>query len=342
VRKKIILLGVVLIVGLAGYIGYNLYKAGYMPNVSLENSTKAEVYIRPGQSLEALLDTLNAQQLLRDPEGFKRWAERKKLESSLKPGRYVFRDGQTSNSVVNMVASGSQTPLNVTLHDIIDIYDLAGTLDRYLMTDSVSFLSLFKDEAALQVYGLEPRTLTGVFLPNTYEFYWTASPEDVLKRMKKEYDRFWTEERVAKAARVGLSPMEAVTLASIVEKETVKSDEKPLVARLYLNRLEQGIKMESDPTVIYGINLDYPKRRITRVYYKDLEYASPYNTYRNAGLPPGPIKIPAISSIEAVLNAPAHNYIFMVADPARPGYHNFAVNYRQHVNNVNVYRRSLQ
>lgn len=338
--KRIILIACLIGLAVAGYYGYTFYKAGYMPNVSLATSAKAEVFVRPEQSLETLLDSLEERRVFRDFAGFKQWVERKGLAGRLKPGRYVLRDGQTSNSVANMFASGSQTPLNVTLHDIINIYDLAGTLDRYLMADSLSFLKLFQDSEALRAYDLEPRTLTAVFLPNTYEFYWTSGPEEVLKRMKKEYDRFWTAERTEKARTLGLSPIEVVTLASIVEKETVKSDEKPLVARLYLNRLQQGIKMESDPTVIYGINLDYPKRRITRVYYKDLEYESPYNTYRNMGLPPGPIKIPAISSINAVLNAPQHKYIFMVADPARPGYHSFAVNYRQHQNNVNEYRRA--
>ncbi len=340
--KKILILSGLLVVAFLSYKGYAFYKAGFVPNVKVDGGSNPVLLVYPGQSLEGLKDTLKSRKLLQDTEAFDTWARYKGLKGKSKPGRYLLKDGQTNNSLVNMLKAGNQEPLNVTLYDISDSYVLAGKLGSYLMADSLSFLALFQNDTVLQKYGLEPRTLTSVFLPNTYEFYWTISPGAVLQRMKKEYDRFWTDERKAKAKALGLSPAEVVTLASIVEKETIKADEKPLVARLYLNRLEKGIKLESDPTVIYGINLDHPKRRITRVYFKDLKYPSPYNTYQHFGLPPGPIKIPAISSIEAVLNAPTHNYIFMVADPERPGYHSFAVNYRQHLVNANKYRRSLR
>lgn len=325
---------------LAGYFGYKEYKAGYLPNVEVTDAQNGIVKVYVNTSLKAFLDTLDSYAYLKSREDFEKWAKRKGVEGDLKPGRYKLKNNMTNNKLLNMLVAGNQAPLNVTLHDISDIYELSGRLSKYLMTDSITFLGFFNSSENLKAYDLNPQTVTSVFIPNTYEFYWTTAPNKVLERMLKEYETYWTEERKDKAAEEGLSPLEVITLASIVEKETIKSDEKPLVARLYLNRLKQNIKMESDPTVIYGINLDFPKRRITRVYYKDLEYESPYNTYQNLGLPPGPIKIPAQSSIEAVLNAPQHDFIFMVADPQRLGYHSFAKNYRQHLVNVAKFRTS--
>ncbi len=324
----------------ACYFGYTEYKAGYLPNIEVSETKSGVVKVYPNTVLNSFLDTLDAYGYLKNRKDFKKWADRKGVEGNLKPGRYRLKNNMTNNGLLNMLIAGNQTPLNVTLHDISDIYELSGRLSKYLMDDSLTFLTFFNSGENLNAYDLNPQTVTSVFIPNTYEFYWTTTPNKVLERMLREYKTYWTDARKEKAEKEGLTPLEAITLASIVEKETIKSDEKPLVARLYLNRLKQNIKMESDPTVIYGINLDFPKRRITRVYYKDLEYASPYNTYQNLGLPPGPIKIPARSSIEAVLNAPQHDFIFMVADPERPGYHSFGENYRQHLINVAKFRAS--
>lgn len=335
------ILGVLILVLLGGaYYAYTIYKAGFLPNIQVTDDDSV-LLVYPEMNLKAVADTLDSKGLLKNKQALLSWADKKGVDDNIKPGRYQLKNGMLTNTLLNTLVSGNQTPLNVTLHNIDNVYSLAGKLAGYLEPDSISFLQFFQNETAISAYNLTPQTVTSVFIPNTYEFYWTSSPGKVLDRMLREYNAFWTEDRLMKASDESLTPLEVITLASIVEKETVQADEKPIVARLYLNRLKQRIKLQSDPTVIYAINLDYPKRRITRVYFKDLEYESPYNTYQNFGLPPGPIKIPQKSSIEAVLNAPIHKYIFMVADPKRPGYHSFATSLRQHNINRRIYINSL-
>lgn len=337
--KKIIyaLLVVLLLAGI--YFGYLYYKRVLAINTTMDGDETAVLLIPTGSRYPEVLDSLESGNILKNTKTFEWVAEKKNYPQLVKPGRYVLKGGMTNNELVNKLRAGDQDPLRITLHDISGIHQLAGTLGAKLEPDSIAFLNLFKADEALSAFGVSSNTVTAYFLPNTYEVWWDTSPAAFLQRMRKEFNKFWDEERVRKAQQLGLSPIDVVTLASIVEKETVKGDEKPIVAGLYLNRLKRGMRLESDPTVIYGIRRDNPNMQIYRVYNKHLAYQSPYNTYRNAGLPPGPIKIPALSSIDAVLNHARHNYIFMAADPERPGYHNFASNLRQHTINANKYRR---
>ncbi len=321
------------------FFGYLYWKRVLAINTTMGGDNKVELLIPTGSVYADVLDSLEANDVLKNIRTFKWVAEKKNYSQLVKPGRYVLEGGMTNNELVNKLRAGDQDPLMLTLHDISGIHQLAGTLGSKLEPDSTTFLNLFKADDALSAFGVNSNTVTAYFLPNTYEVWWDTSPAAFLQRMHKEFHKFWTEERMAKAKKLGLTPIEVVTLASIVEKETVKGDEKPVVAGLYLNRLERGMRLESDPTVIYGIRRDNPNMQIYRVYNKHLAYDSPYNTYRNTGLPPGPIKIPALSSIDAVLNHKEHNYIFMAADPERPGYHNFATTLRQHIVNANKYRR---
>ncbi len=336
--KKVLRIIAALLLLLGLYIGYDYYRKVWAVNTTMKKDEQKVLYIYSGASYQEVLDSLRAKDILRKVDNFDWVARKKNYPSLVKPGRYVLEGKMTNNKLVNKLRAGDQDPIRITLHDISGIYELAGKLGHQLEPDSLSFLTLFESSDALSAFGVDKNTVTAYFLPNTYEVWWNTSATAFLKRMRQEFDRFWTEARLNKAAALELSPVEAVTLASIVEKETVQPDEKPMVAGLYLNRLKRGMLLQSDPTSVYGYKLDHPHETIRRVYNKHIRYDSPYNTYIYPGIPPGPIKIPALSSIDAVLNHSDHNYIFMAADPERPGYHNFATNLRQHNINARKYR----
>jgi UPF0755 protein len=219
--------------------------------------------------------------------------------------------------------------------------NLAGSISRQIAPDSLSLLKSFNDTRNIGKFGFNNLNALSMYIPNTYEMYWNTSPEEFVNKMHKEYLKFWNKERLAKANKIGLSPTEVSTLASIVQKETSKVDERPKVAGVYINRLKKGIPLQADPTVIYAIKLQSNNFNtpIKRVLYKDLEIDSPYNTYKNKGLPPGPIFMPDISSIDAVLNYEKHDFYYFAADVTNFGYHKFAKNLAQHNRNAKEYQR---
>jgi UPF0755 protein len=230
-----------------------------------------------------------------------------------------------------------QTPLNVTFNNVRTKEDLAGKVSKYLIADSLSILNLFYDENKIGKFGFNTETYRAMFIPNTYQFYWTTSAEQFADRMKTEFDKFWSDERRKKAENINLSPVEVTVLASIVQSETAKNEEMTRIAGLYINRLNRGQLLQADPTVKYAVG-DFSLKRILNVH---LEVDSPYNTYKYAGLPPGPINFPETSAIDAVLNYEKHNYIYMCAREDFSGYHNFAVTLTEHNRNAAKYRREL-
>jgi UPF0755 protein len=230
-----------------------------------------------------------------------------------------------------------QTPLNVTFNNVRTKEDLAGKVSKYLVADSLSILNLFSNESLIQKYGFTTETFRTMFIPDTYEFYWTTSAEEFAERMKSEYDKFWNAERRKKAEEINLTPAEITTLASIVQAETAKKEEQNRIAGLYMNRLKNGQLLQADPTVKYAVG-DFSLKRILNVH---LHIDSPYNTYKNAGLPPGPINFPETTAIDAVLNFERHNYLYMCAKEDFSGYHNFAVTLDEHNRNAAKYRREL-
>ena len=326
----------ILIAGLV--VGYLYWKRVLDINTQMKRNETRVLYIPTGATYQDVLDSLRAGEFLKNYQTFNWVAEKKNYPQLVKAGRYELRGHLTNNQLVNKLRAGDQQALHLTLNNISGIYELAGVLGEKLEPDSLSFLNLFRSEEALSAFGVNPNTLTAYFLPNTYEVWWNTSPAAFLKRMRREFDQFWTDQRKAQAEKMNLTPIEVVTLASIVESETVQPSEQPTVAGLYINRLRRNMRLQSDPTVIYAIRLDNPQVQIRRVLNRHLRYESPYNTYLNAGLPPGPIKIPELATVDAVLNYEKHNYIFMAADPERPGFHNFASNLRQHNINARKYR----
>lgn len=250
-------------------------------------------------------------------------------------GSYVVTPDLTAVKFANNLRNARQTPVKLTLSYARTFGDIASKISSQMEFDSLRFVSAA--DSLLPAKGFVKEQFTSYFLPDSYEFYWTAKPEKVLESFGKNYERFWTAERREKAAAEGLNPLEASTLASIVESETSKNDEKPLVARLYLNRLKKGMKLQADPTVIFGVG-DFSIRRVTGVH---LKIDSPYNTYRYKGLPPGPIRMPSKAGIDAVLNAPRHDYLYMCAKEDFSGYHNFSSDYNAHQANGQRYRQEL-
>ena len=319
-------------------LGYLYWKRVLDINTNMKRNETRVLFIATGATFQDVVDSLKAADLLKNYKTFNWVAEKKNYPELVKAGRYELRGRMTNNELVNQLRSGDQQPIHLTLNNISGIYELAGVLGRKLEPDSLSFLNLFQSQESLSAFGVNPQTLTAYFLPNTYEVWWNTSPTAFLKRMRKEFDKFWDESRSGKAEKLGLTPIEVVTLASIVESETVMPDEQPRVAGLYVNRLERNMRLQSDPTVIFAIKMDQPHLQIKRVLNRHLKYDSPFNTYQNAGLPPGPIRIPELRAIDAVLNKENHAYIFMAADPDRPGYHNFATNLRQHNINARKYQ----
>lgn len=335
-RKRILLfLGVFVV--LAGSI---VAVMGY--DVLFESNFKGdpiEFFVHPNTELQDIVEALDSG--LVDADGFEKWAELKGLPSKLKPGRYVFTEGMTNREMVNRLSAGIQTPTRLQFHHVIDFADLAGELAQDLQADSVAFYLALNDDEVWSEFKVKAEYRLAYIVPNTYEVYWTTSPKEVVHRLITERDKFWNSSRVEKAKNLGLTPEEVATLASIVQSETYMTDEMSKVAGLYLNRLDKSIKLQADPTVKYAYekaNPDQPKVR--RVLYGMLELDSPYNTYKYSGLPPGPLAIPEITAIEAVLNPDKHDYIFMCADPDRPGYHAFAKTVRQHARNAQRYQHS--
>ena len=268
---------------------------------------------------------------------FRLLAERMNYPANVKTGRYAVKDGMTMPDVIRTLRSGNQTPVSITFNNMRTKENLAGRISQQLMMDSTELLNALNNEAKINDLGFNDATVVAMFIPNTYEMYWDTGVNSFLDRMKKEFDRFWNADRKTKAEKLGLSPIQVSTLASIVEEEATYSDEYPIVAGLYMNRLRKGMRLEADPTVKFAVG-DFSLRRIL---FRHLEVESPYNTYKNTGLPPGPIRIPSIKAIDGTLSPQSHNYLFMCAKDDLSGRHNFAITHAEHARNAAAYQRAL-
>ena len=297
---------------------------------------KTVLYVRPGTDFAALMDSLESH--LTDIKSFVKVANREQLPSRIHPGRYVLDSLATNIQVVRNLKYGYQSPLMLPLSGRIrHAKNLAARLGKRMMADSAEFMETFKDNTLLKELGTDTANLLSLILPDSYEFYWTVTPREFLERMKKEYDKFWTEERLQKAKIIGLSRKDVSILASIVYGESNYVPEYPKIASVYHNRLKKGWKLCADPTVIYATG-DFT---ITRVLKRHLETDSPYNTYKVYGLPPGPIMAPTKDCIDGVLNEESTDFMFFCASPKFNGTHRFAHNEREHFANARAYRQAL-
>ncbi len=333
--KRIVVIVAILGLFVCAYLSYGVYKIVLAPNVR-EGLEQTYVYIPTGTELPELLPLLEP--VLKDTGTFSMLAVRKQYDTHIKPGRYLLKPGMSNNDIINVLRSQNM-PIRLAFNNQETLGDFAGRIGREIEADSSEILEAFTNPVFLNELGMERRNVLSIVIPNTYEVYWNTDAESFRDRMLSEYKRFWNEERVRRASARNLSPMEVYVLASVVQKETARPDERPRVAGVYLNRLRLGMRLQADPTVIFAIkestgNYD---TIIRRVLNRDLELDSPYNTYKYAGLPPGPIAMPDISSIEAVLNPEEHQYLYFVADPERPGYHLFGRNLSEHNRNKSKY-----
>ena len=310
----------------------------YMADNRMENfSERYVLYVCPGMSSDAITDSLCRGAGALRKGSVMRSAAKENLPERARPGRYVIEPSYTAVYAIRMICNGWQTPQNLTLAGTIRSKGkLAAVIDRQMMVDSAQVADALDDAAFLEQYGFTPENVFALFLPDTYEMYWTASVKDIFDRFNKEYDAFWTQERVSKARRQGLSQMEASVMASIVSGETLQKSEYPVIAGVYLNRLHKGMKLQADPTIAFCY--DYT---LDRIFKKHLRIDSPYNTYKYAGLPPAPINVPSKACIDAVLNPDTHGYIYFCASPAFDGTHRFAVTYGEHLKNAREFQRAL-
>lgn len=313
------------------------YRSTFSPAVELQDSSSTILYISTGSDYSDVLASLIEQGIIKDRRNFEWLAEKKNLPSHIYPGRYRIRENMSLNELINLLRSGKQEPIMLTFNNIRTLKDLSAVVSGFLEPDSADFASFFEDSATPVRYGFTRETFAAMFIPNSYEFYWNTSPEEFADRMKREYVAFWSGSRMGKAEKLGLSPVEVITLASIVDQETLHNDENPAIAGVFINRIKQGIPLQSDPTIIFA-HKDFTMKRVWNKH-KDID--SPYNTYRYKGLPPGPISIPSVSAIEGVLNFEQHNYIFFCAKPDFSGYHNFARTLTQHNKNARLYQQAL-
>lgn len=328
----IIVIGIILLL-FVGVFLFQKYKLYIKSNVSQETY----LYIKTGSSFNAVIDSLKTNNVLNDWVLFERAASEMKYLSRVKPGRYHLKTGMGNRQIVNMLLSGSQEPVKLSFHNIRLKKDFTNFVGSKLELDSVRLLALLDSSKYLQLYGFTPNNVYVMFLPNSYEFYWNISLDAFFKKMNQEYDKFWNKVRKAKAKDIGLTPIEVSILASIVDAEALKDGEMPMIAGLYMNRLKKRMKLESDPTVIYA-NCDFS---IHRVLNRHLRVVSPYNTYQNVGLPPGPIMMPSVKAIDAVLNYTSHPYIYMCAKEDFSGVHNFAQTEIEHKINARKFQQAL-
>ncbi len=337
-KKKVIIyivIGVLLVIG--SFAAIVIYKEFSKPIVELSEREYVDIYIPTGSVFEDVKLLLTEEHVLTDDNVFNMLAQRKNYIGKVKPGKYRIVNHLTANQLINMLRSGDQKPIRFTFNNIRFVDKLAGLAAKKMELDSAELSNLFHDDAYLKQFGFNHQTVIGMFIPNTYEFYWNTSADQFMQRMYKEYNKFWNSERKAKAAQAELSVLDVSILASIVQEETNRKDEMSKIAGVYINRLHRGMLLQADPTARFA----YGDFSIKRVNYDYLKIDSPYNTYIYSGLPPGPICMPNPITIDKVLDYEKHNYLFFCAKPDNTGYHVFAKTNREHNRNANAYHRYL-
>jgi UPF0755 protein len=295
------------------------------------------IYIPEGSSYKQVMKNLESNLGIKNPKVLDWVARKKNYPALIKPGRYLIDKDLSYNALINMLRSGRQHPVRVTFSNIQTLNQLAGKIGKQIEADSSQILTFLTDEPNYSSEGFTKETIISLFIPNTYELYWNTDARGLYLRMLKEYHSFWNDARLAEARQEGLTQVEVAILASIIDDEVAKPDEKPRIAGVYLNRLKRGIPLQACPTIKFAMN-DFT---ITRILKKYLQIDSPYNTYKHNGFPPGPIGCPSIEGIDAVLNAEKHDYLYFAAKPDFSGYHNFSRTLSEHNHYAALYQREL-
>ena len=300
-------------------------------------ATVEYVYIDDDDTQDSVFAKLEPIGKLHSLTGFRTLARHSSYADHIRTGRYAIRPGEGAFTVFRHIKNGQQTSVNLTIPEVKTMDRLAGALSRKLMMDSATVAQAFANEDFCRKYGYDTATIAALFIPNTYDIYWNVSLDRLMERMQKEYKVFWNRNREEKAKAMGLTPVEVATMASIVDEETANNQEKPMIAGMYYNRLKADMPLQADPTIKYA----WKNFTLRRIYNNLLYIKSPYNTYKNTGLPPGPIKIASIKGIDAVLNHVHHDYLYMCAKEDFSGTHNFAKTYEEHLQNAAKYSKAL-
>ncbi|MBU3822545.1 endolytic transglycosylase MltG [Flavobacteriaceae bacterium XHP0103] len=337
--KKILLAIVFIGLAVAAYFAYYVYATMFVSNTNFNNDV-AYIYVPTNASYAEVREQLVP--LLKNIDRFDALASQKKYTTNIKAGKFAIKKGMNNNDIINSIRSNN-LPINLSFNNQESLGKLAGRIGAQIEADSLSLLKAMQDTLFLNENGFTPATSLGMYIPNTYEFFWNTSAEQFRDRMLTEYQRFWTDARKNKAEAIKLTHNEVITLASIVHEESKAHDEQPRIAGVYLNRLRIGMPLQADPTLKFAAYQlpEYQDTVIKRVLNIHKEIDSPYNTYKIAGLPPGPIAMPDVSAIDAVLNYEKHSYLYFAADAQRLGYHKFAKTLSQHNANARAYQRYL-
>lgn len=335
-KRKIFIVGVVVVTILLSSFTFYFYQVIYSPNFLIEKESRS-LYIPTGASFEDVQKIIYDEGFVNDPVAFGILAKWMKYPSLVKPGKFVINANSSNVEVIRKLRIGDQVPVRITFSNARLLEDMAEKLTVNLEMSQEQLMRTLRDPQILNSVGFDEETVRCMFIPNTYEVYWNISPQQLIERMSDEYNRFWTTVRRAKADSLNLSLIEVTVLASIVQAETTYNIESPTVAGLYVNRLNRRMPLQADPTLIYAVG-DFTIKRVLNIH-KEIE--SPYNTYKYAGLPPGPINFPSIISIDAVLDYEDHNYLYMCAKEDFSGYHNFASSLSQHNINARKYQEAL-
>jgi len=337
--KKILVAIALLGLVVAAYFAYFVYSAMFKPNTAFNNDS-AYIYIPTNATYDNVREQLSP--LLKDIKKFDALAKQKKYVTNIKAGRYIIKNGMNNNDIINSIRVNN-IPINVSFNNQETVEKLAGRISSQIEADSLQLVQSMLDKAFLSKHNFNESTALGMYIPNSYEFFWNTSADQFRDRMLKEYERFWTESRLEKAKSINLSPSQVITLASIVYEESKKADEQPIIAGVYLNRLKVGMPLQADPTIKFAA-YQLPENKnvvIKRVLNIHKEIDSPYNTYKYPGLPPGLITMPDVSAIDAVLNHQKHSFYYFAADADKLGYHKFAKTLSQHNINARDYQRYL-
>lgn len=312
------------------------YQMVYTPNILLEQKNRLFV-IEDTMTFKDVQKKMHEGRYVNDLVSFSFLAKITGYDEEIKPGRYILQSGMSNIEALKLMRSGKQEPVNITFNNVRLLSELSEKITRNLSMDPEDFEAAVIKFSANNPYGFNRDNIMTMFIPNTYNVYYNTSPERLLEKMHEEYVKFWNESRTAKAKELGYTPIQVSILASIVQAESIREDEAPIIAGLYINRLKKGIALQADPTLVFAVG-DFTLKRVLNEH-KEID--SPYNTYKYPGLPPGPINMPEINSIDAVLNYKVHNYYYMCAKEDFSGHHNFTNSYNEHLQNAARYQRAL-
>ena len=332
-KKKILIIIILCVILLACIVGGVFFKTFFAENVQ---NRETVVVVPPGATFEQVMDSLRKHEVLKSEASFKKTAEALKYKT-IRIGKYDISDCRTNLDLVRLLRRGQHYPVKFTFNNVRTVDQLVERVGHKFFFEPEELFVLLHDGNYMQKFGLSDTTAVCLFVPNTYDIYYDITAEDFLNRMNDYYGQFWDEKRKQDAEAIGLTPVQVATLASIVEEENMRPSEKAIIAGLYINRLNKGMLLQSDPTVKFAIG-DFARKRILNA---DLQIDSPYNTYKYKGLPPGPIRIPEASTMDSVLHYRHHNYLYMCAKEDFSGYHNFTASAAEHARNAARYRAAL-